>query len=152
MTLHFAEKTSNLERSANPIIPREREREILTFHLTHLHNVTILHRLPSDKLLIWFLTAFEVLPTIKATKLFLPKIWVNADYISMLYMALWEDTKTIKHMKVSTWGPSINLAWFWSQTKFSLEKRYELDLPSALFYICIFYIHCFWEMSLQTLW
>lgn len=52
MCSHFDEKASNLERYVNPIIPGEREREILTFHLTHLDNVTDLYRLPLDKLFI----------------------------------------------------------------------------------------------------
>lgn len=110
----------------------EKEREILTFHWTNLHNVTNLYRLPPDKWFISFMTAFEVLPTIKATKLFLLITWVNADYVSMLFMALWEDTKTVKCMEVSTWG--LQLIQFDFDLRQSFLLRKDMDLIYSVYY------------------
>lgn len=102
MSLYFVEKTSNLERCANPIIPGERE--ISTFHLTHLDNMINLCRLPLDKLFIWFITVFEVFPTTKGNKLFSLKIWAKVDDISMLFRVLREDMKILKPMDVFILG------------------------------------------------
>lgn len=141
MCLHFGEKTNNLERCANPIIPGEREGEILTFHLTHLDNMTNLYRLPPDKLFIWFITAFEVFPTIKAGKLFPLKTRANAHYVSMLFMALWEDIKTVKPMEVFTWGLQLTNFDFDLRQSFLWRKDTDFIYPvnyfRSVFSMCV---------------
>lgn len=70
---------------------------------------------------------------------FLLITWVNVNYISMLFMALWEDTKTVKRMEVSTWG--LQLIQFDFDLRQSFLLRKDMDLIYSVYYSHLYFLH-----------
>lgn len=68
---------------------------------------------------------------------FLLKTRVNADYVSMLFMALWEDIKIVKHMEVSAWGLQLIQFDFDLRQSFLWRKDMNLIYP-VYFFMSVF--------------